>query len=107
MNQQETLAKIKSQIEANPIILYVKGTVENPQCGFSSKAIRALQACKAEFTTVDVLANPDIRAALPHYANWPTFPQLYINKELIGGCDIIMELLESGELQTLVSGEKI
>lgn len=107
MNQQETLAKIKTQIEANPIILYMKGTAENPQCGFSSKAVRALQACKAEFTTVDVLANPDIRATLPHYANWPTFPQLYVKGELIGGCDIIMELLESGELQTLVSGEKV
>jgi monothiol glutaredoxin len=104
---QETLTKIKSQIDANPIILYIKGTVENPQCGFSSKAIRALQACKAEFVTVDVLANPDIRAALPHYSNWPTFPQLYIKGELIGGCDIIMELLESGELQTLISGEKV
>jgi monothiol glutaredoxin len=103
---QETLTKIKSQIDANPIILYIKGTVENPQCGFSSKAIRALQGCKAEFVTVDVLSNPDIRATLPQYANWPTFPQLYIKGELIGGCDIIMELLESGELQTLVSGEK-
>jgi len=106
MNHQETLAKIKSQVESNPIILYVKGTVENPQCGFSSKAIRALQGCKAKFTTVDVLENPDIRATLPQFANWPTFPQLYINGELIGGCDIIMELLESGELQTLISGEK-
>jgi monothiol glutaredoxin len=101
----DTLEKIKSQIENNRIILYMKGTPEAPQCGFSAKAVRALQACKAEFTTVDILSNPDIRAILPQYADWPTFPQLYINGELIGGCDIITELLESGELQTLISGE--
>jgi len=100
-----TLEKIKSQIESNKILLYMKGTPEAPQCGFSQKAVRALQACKADFASVDVLANPDIRATLPQYANWPTFPQLYVNGELIGGCDIIMELLQSGELQKIVSGE--
>jgi monothiol glutaredoxin len=67
--------------------------------------VRALQACKAEFASVDILENPDIRATLPQYADWPTFPQLYINGELIGGCDIIVELLQSGELQTLIDGE--
>jgi monothiol glutaredoxin len=101
----DTLAKIKSQIEDNQIILYMKGTPNAPECGFSAKAVRALQACKAEFTTVDILENPDIRATLPRYANWPTFPQLYIRGELIGGCDIILELLQSGELQTLIDGE--
>jgi len=101
----DTLEKIKSQIKDNPIILYMKGSPEAPQCGFSAKAVRALQACKAKFATVDILENPDIRATLPQYANWPTFPQLYINGELIGGCDIMMELLQSGELQTLIDGE--
>jgi monothiol glutaredoxin len=100
-----TLEKIKIQIKDNRIILYMKGTPEAPQCGFSAKAVRALQACKAEFTTVDILENPDIRATLPQYADWPTFPQLFINGELIGGCDIISELLQSGELQTLIDGE--
>ena|ERR1700722_14971157 len=101
----DTLAKIKSQIENNHIILYMKGTPNAPECGFSAKAVRALQACKAKFETVDILENPDIRATLPQYANWPTFPQLYIRGELIGGCDIILELLQSGELQTLIDGE--
>jgi monothiol glutaredoxin len=99
----DTIEKIKSQIENNKILLYMKGSPEMPQCGFSSKAVRALQACKAEFASVDVLSNPDIRATLPQYANWPTFPQLYIKGELVGGCDIILELLESGELQQLVN----
>jgi len=103
---QTTVEKIKSQIESNPVLLYMKGTPEAPQCGFSRKAVNALNACNAQFSTVDILANPDIRAELPHYANWPTFPQLYIHGELIGGCDIMMELLESGELKTLLSGDE-
>lgn len=98
----ETIEKIQQQITANPILLYMKGTPEMPQCGFSARAVHALQACNATFATVDVLANPDIRQTLPQYANWPTFPQLYIKGELIGGCDIIMELFNSGELQQLV-----
>jgi monothiol glutaredoxin len=99
----DTMAKIKEQIENNKIILYMKGTAQMPQCGFSAKAVRTLMACGAEFATVDVLANPDIRQTLPSYANWPTFPQLYINSQLIGGCDIIVELYESGELQKLIN----
>ncbi len=102
----DTLEKIKAQIAENKILLYMKGTPEAPQCGISQKAVRALQACKAEFATVDILENPDIRTTLPHYANWPTFPQLYVNGELVGGCDIMMELLQSGELQKLVNGEQ-
>lgn len=99
---ESTLATIKKQIAENKVILFMKGSPKLPQCGFSARASQALQACGAEFAYVDVLQNPDIRATLPKYANWPTFPQLYINGELIGGCDIIVELHQSGELQKLV-----
>jgi monothiol glutaredoxin len=80
----------------------MKGTPEFPQCGFSSRASQAVAACGSEFAYVNVLADPDVRANLHRYADWPTFPQLYIKGELVGGCDIIMELYESGELQKLV-----
>lgn len=98
----DVMQKIKEQVEGNPVILYMKGTPSMPQCGFSARAARALQACKAEFAHVNVLADPDVFQNLPRYANWPTFPQLYINGELIGGCDITLELFESGELQKLL-----
>lgn len=98
----ETLVKIKEQIQNNPILLYMKGTPQNPQCGFSARAVAALNTCGEEFAYINILENPDIRQELPKYANWPTFPQLYLNGELIGGCDIILELYQSGELQKLV-----
>ncbi len=98
----ETLDKIKQQISKNDILLYMKGSPKLPQCGFSARAVQALSACGAEFAFVDVLQNPDIRSTLPKYANWPTFPQLYIKGELIGGCDIILELYQNGELKQLV-----
>lgn len=102
----DTLAKIKQQIESNPIILYMKGTPEQPQCGFSAQATRLLMACGKKFAFVNVLENPDIRQTLPSYANWPTFPQLYVNGELIGGCDIITELYQQGELQKMLEQVK-
>lgn len=102
----ETLDKIKQQISDNTILLYMKGSPKLPQCGFSARAVQALSTCGAEFAFVDVLQNPDIRSTLPKYANWPTFPQLYIKGELIGGCDIILELYQSGELQQLVDQAK-
>jgi monothiol glutaredoxin len=102
----ETLEKIKQQIADNSILLYMKGSPRLPQCGFSARSVQALGACGAEFAFVDVLQNPDIRATLPQYANWPTFPQLYINGELVGGCDIIVELFESGELKQMVDQAK-
>jgi monothiol glutaredoxin len=98
----DTLEAIKKQIEDNKIIFYMKGSPEAPQCGFSAQAVQALMSCGREFAYVDVLQNPDIRAELPKYANWPTFPQLWVNGELIGGCDIIMEMYQSGELQELI-----
>jgi monothiol glutaredoxin len=96
------LDEIKNQISANAIILYMKGSPEMPQCGFSARAVQALSACGKKFAYIDVLANPEIRQTLPQYANWPTFPQLYIKGELIGGSDIISELYETGELQKMI-----
>jgi len=84
------------------VILYMKGSPEMPQCGFSAQAVRCLQACGRPFAYVDVLSAPDIRANLPKYANWPTFPQLYVDGELVGGCDIITEMYEAGELKQLI-----
>lgn len=102
----DTIAKIKDQIANNSILLYMKGSPEQPMCGFSARAVQALNACGANFASIDILSNPDIRQTLPQYANWPTFPQLYIKGELIGGCDIIMELYQNGELQTMLMAAK-
>lgn len=99
---QEVIAVIKEQIANNTIILYMKGSPEMPRCGFSAKACQALVECGAKFAYVDILNNPDIRQNLPLYAKWPTFPQLYIKGELVGGCDIMMELHENGELQKMI-----
>ncbi|GAA5187421.1 Grx4 family monothiol glutaredoxin [Ferrimonas gelatinilytica] len=98
----ETIEKIKSQIEQNPILLYMKGSPKLPSCGFSSQASQALMQCGEKFAYVDILQNPDIRAELPAYANWPTFPQLWVDGELVGGCDIVMEMFQRGELQQLI-----
>jgi len=98
----DVLERIKEQVENNPIIIYMKGTPQFPQCGFSSRAAAALQQCGEKFAYVNVLADPEIFENLPKFADWPTFPQIYINGELIGGCDITLELLESGELQKMV-----
>lgn len=93
---------IKKQIEENTVILYMKGSPNAPQCGFSMRTSQAVMACGQRFAYVDVLSNPDIRANLPTYANWPTFPQLWVNGELIGGCDIVTEMHEKGELKPLL-----
>ena len=101
MNVQE---KIHAQVNANAVVLYMKGTPQFPQCGFSGATVQMLQACGLrDFAAVDVLADPDIRAGIKAYANWPTIPQLYVNGELVGGADIVRELYESGELQPLVN----
>ena len=98
-NEANTKDKILQQIADNPILLYMKGSPEAPQCGFSAQVVRALMACGEKFAYIDVLENPDIRQELPKVANWPTFPQLYLKGALIGGCDIVTELYQSGELQ--------
>ena len=98
----DIMETIKEQVEGNPIILYMKGTPQMPQCGFSGRTVQALMACGERFAYVNILENPELRENLKVYSNWPTFPQLYVNGELVGGCDIIMEMYESGELKTLV-----
>ena len=94
--------KIRTQIATHPILLYMKGSPAFPQCGFSARAVQAIESCGVSFETVDILQNPDIRATLPKIANWPTFPQLWVKGELIGGCDIVCEMAETGELQPLL-----
>jgi monothiol glutaredoxin len=100
---EEVLAVIKEQIEENPILLYMKGSPQAPQCGFSAQTVQCMVACGQRFAYVDILSNPDIRATLPSYANWPTFPQLWVDGELVGGCDIVTEMFEAGELETLLT----
>ncbi|PRY70722.1 Grx4 family monothiol glutaredoxin [Halomonas ventosae] len=97
-----TVENIQRQIGENPILIYMKGTPQLPQCGFSAQTVQALMACGERFAFVNVLDNPDIRAELPKVANWPTFPQLWVDGELVGGCDIVVEMHQSGELEKLV-----
>jgi len=99
----DTTTAIKEQLDNNQILLYMKGTPMFPQCGFSSQAVAALKHCDAEFSHVNIFEHPEIREALKVYSNWPTYPQLYVKGELIGGCDIIVEMFESGELKTLLT----
>ena len=104
MSVQET---IRQQVEGHPIVLYMKGSPQFPQCGFSATATQLLKMNGAqEVFTVDVLQNPEIREGIKQYANWPTIPQLYVNGEFVGGCDIIKELAQSGELQKIVATAK-
>jgi len=98
----DVLDRIRKTVSDNPVVLYMKGTPQFPMCGFSSRAAQALKAVGAQFASVNVLEDPEIRANLPRYSNWPTFPQLFINGELIGGCDILVELQDSGELAQMV-----
>ncbi len=98
----DTLERIKEQIESTPVLLYMKGSPDFPMCGFSARAVEAMKAERQPFAYVNILQDPEIRAELPKYANWPTFPQLWVNKELVGGCDIIVEMHESGELADLL-----
>ena len=98
----DTQDKIKQQVTGNPVVLYMKGTPQAPQCGFSAAVSRALAACGAEFASVNIFEDPELREALKRYSNWPTYPQLYVNGELIGGADIIQEMHRSGELKQLV-----
>lgn len=97
-----TTDEIKARITASRVILFMKGSPTAPQCGFSMRIAQALKACGAEFDYVDVLGEPDTRDNLRIYSNWPTFPQLFIDSELVGGCDIALELYEKGELQKLL-----
>lgn len=98
----DVMQRIRDTIDAQPIVLFMKGTPQFPMCGFSSRTVQALKTCGARFGHVNVLEDPEVRANLPRFSNWPTFPQLFINGELIGGCDITLELFEQGELQRMV-----
>jgi monothiol glutaredoxin len=93
--------KIDEILNTNKVVLFMKGSPDAPQCGFSARATAILQECKVSFHTVDVLSDPEIRQGIKEYGNWPTIPQLYVNKELVGGSDIMMEMFESGELNDL------
>jgi monothiol glutaredoxin len=96
---------IKEQVTGNPVVLYMKGTPQFPQCGFSATAVQILKACGVhQFYSVNVLENPEIRQGIKDYANWPTIPQLYIKGEFVGGCDIMREMFQAGELQQMLEG---
>lgn len=96
--------RIRAEIDSHPVVLFMKGTPEYPMCGYSSRAVQALQGAGAgALYTFNVLEDPEIRANLPRYADWPTFPQLYVQGELIGGCDIIVELADSGDLARMLA----
>ncbi len=99
----DVMQRIQTLVDSHPIVLFMKGTPQFPMCGFSAKAVQCLKNAHAKLVTVNVLEDPEIRANLPQYANWKTFPQLYVNGELIGGADIISELFESGELTRMVA----
>ena len=97
--------KIKQTVQGNKVVLFMKGTAQFPQCGFSAKAIQILKACGVDQPlTVNVLEDPDIRQGIKEYANWPTIPQLYINGEFVGGSDIMHEMYDSGELKQMLGG---
>jgi monothiol glutaredoxin len=100
--------RIKEQVTGHPVVLYMKGSAQFPQCGFSAAAVQILNACGVqEIFTVDVLQEPEIRQGIKTYANWPTIPQLYVRGEFVGGSDIMREMYQSGELQKLLSEEKV
>lgn len=104
MSAQDT---IRQQVEGHPVVLYMKGSPQMPQCGFSSTATQILKMCGVDNPfTVDVLQNPEIREGIKTFANWPTIPQLYVNGEFVGGCDIMREMYQSGELQKVLGAAK-
>ena len=99
----DVIDRIKEQLSAHKIVLFMKGTPDFPQCGFSGQVAQVMRACNAEYHAFNIFEDAELREALKEYSNWPTYPQLYINEELLGGCDIIMDLYNKGELQTMLS----
>jgi monothiol glutaredoxin len=95
----DVVERIKDQLSSHAVVLYMKGSPDFPQCGFSGQVIQVMQACHAKFMYINIFEDQEVREALKEYSQWPTYPQLYINGELIGGCDIVMDLYNSGELQ--------
>ncbi len=97
------IERIKAQISAAPVVLYMKGTPDFPQCGFSARVVSALRACGAQFAHHNIFEDAEVRHELKLYSNWPTFPQLYVNGEFVGGCDIVIEMYKSGALKQLLT----
>ncbi|NOV32168.1 Grx4 family monothiol glutaredoxin [Methylomonas sp. EFPC1] len=95
--------RIQAQLASHPVVLYMKGTPDFPQCGFSSRVVQVLQACNADYAHINIFEDPEVREALKEYSHWPTYPQLYINGELIGGCDIVIDLFNKGELNNMLA----
>jgi monothiol glutaredoxin len=104
-NKVDVNERIKEQIDGNTVLLYMKGTPDFPQCGFSGQTVAALKAVGKPFAFVNIFEDPEIRDGLKIYSNWPTFPQLYVKGELVGGADIVVEMFESGELKDLLADE--
>ena len=102
MSESEVTARIKAHLEKSPVVLFMKGTPDFPQCGFSAQAVAALNACHAGFHAVNIFEDPELREALKAYSNWPTYPQLYVRGELLGGCDILLQMYRSGELKPVL-----
>ncbi len=100
--QEDTKARIENLLNQKRVVLFMKGSPEFPQCGFSARAVAILREVGADFASCDVLADEDIRSGIKEYGNWPTIPQLYIDKKLVGGSDIMMEMFEAGELQAML-----
>lgn len=103
MSENDISARIQQDITANPVMLYMKGTPQFPQCGFSSRVIQILNHLGVKYNTANVLEDPDLREGVKQFSNWPTVPQLYVAGEFVGGCDIVTEMFQSGELQELIT----
>src|SRR5499427_1515348 len=101
--EMDVVERIKAELSGNPVVLFMKGTPDFPQCGFSAQTVAALRAVGAEFKYVNIFEEPELREALKRYSNWPTYPQLYIKGELVGGCDIAIEMYQNGELRKLLT----
>src|ERR1700722_9110975 len=99
---EQAVERIEANLAASSIVLFMKGSPDFPECGFSARVVSALRGCRAAFTHVNVLEDPELRQTLKAYSNWPTIPQLYVRGELVGGCDIVMELYRSGDLSQLL-----
>ncbi len=99
----DVVQRIRNELDASPVVLFMKGTPDFPQCGFSAQTVAALRALGADFKSVNIFEEPELREALKRYSNWPTYPQLYVKGELVGGCDITLEMYKSGELKKLLA----
>lgn len=99
----EVIERIKDQLGSHSIVLYMKGSPDFPQCGFSAQVVQVLKSCQAQFMYINIFEDLEVREALKEYSNWPTFPQLYIKGELVGGCDIIVDLYNKGELEGMLA----